>query len=137
MRASTALFRNGDRCRVHNTEVTHLKTGRRVPIIGASIQTLTRLVLQNIREVPGEQVDLGKHGNPPIEGARFANVPLQVDASARMAELATLPTGKSEADEAARKKLFSQFDGNSNGYLSLAEIDGGLRHVLSAPCMAR
>ena len=43
---------------------------------------------------------------------------------------AKLPTGKSEEDKAKRKKLFRAIDGNGNGYLSLAEIDSGVRDVL-------
>jgi len=43
---------------------------------------------------------------------------------------AKLPTGKSEEDKARRKKLFRAIDGNGNSYLSLAEIDSGVRDVL-------
>ena len=43
---------------------------------------------------------------------------------------AKLPTSKSEEDKAKRKQLFRAIDGNGNGYLSLAEIDCGVRDVL-------
>ena len=41
---------------------------------------------------------------------------------------AKLPTDKSQKDE--RKKIFKRMDVNGNGYLSLAEIDKGIRDVL-------
>ena len=41
-----------------------------------------------------------------------------------------LPTSKSKEDAARRRILFRQIDGNGNGYLSLAEIDSGVRDVL-------
>jgi hypothetical protein len=43
---------------------------------------------------------------------------------------ATLPTGTSAEEKAARDRLFQQFDPNGNGFLSLAEIDKGIRDVL-------
>jgi len=41
-----------------------------------------------------------------------------------------LPMGRSDAEKKARDALFTQFDPNSNGYLSLAEVDKGCRDVL-------
>jgi Ca2+-binding EF-hand superfamily protein len=41
-----------------------------------------------------------------------------------------LPIGRSAEDKAKRKKLFRAIDGNGNGYLSLAELDNGVRDVL-------
>ncbi len=43
---------------------------------------------------------------------------------------AKLPTGKSNSEKALRDELFRQFDPNGNGYLSLAEVDKGIRDVL-------
>jgi len=43
---------------------------------------------------------------------------------------AKLPTGTSEEEKEARDRLFQQFDPNGNGFLSLAEIDRGIRDVL-------
>ena len=43
---------------------------------------------------------------------------------------AKLPVRKTPEDAEARKKLFGQIDGNGNGLLSLAELDGGIRDVL-------
>ena len=43
---------------------------------------------------------------------------------------AKLPTDKTEDQKAQRAELFSQFDPNGNGYLSLAEVDKGCRDVL-------
>ena len=43
---------------------------------------------------------------------------------------AKLPTSKSEEDKAKRKQLFRAIDGNGNGYLSLAELDNGVRDIL-------
>ena len=47
-----------------------------------------------------------------------------------LAELASLPTAKTAQDKAARNLLFASMDGNGNGYLSLAEIDGGMKSML-------
>jgi Ca2+-binding EF-hand superfamily protein len=44
-----------------------------------------------------------------------------------------LPTDKSPESVEKRKKLFSYIDGNGNGYLSLAEIDKGVRDALKLP----
>ncbi len=41
-----------------------------------------------------------------------------------------LPVGKSESDQSRRDELFQQFDPNGNGYLSLAEVDKGVKEVL-------
>ena len=38
-----------------------------------------------------------------------------------------LPIGKDQ--KSARKDLFSRIDGNGNGFLSLAELDKGIRDV--------
>ena len=43
---------------------------------------------------------------------------------------AKIPLTDSPADVKARKALFSKIDMNGNGYLSLAEIDKGIRDVL-------
>lgn len=44
--------------------------------------------------------------------------------------LGNLPTEKTNEDRAQRKKMFSSFDPNGNGVLSLAEVDKGIRDVL-------
>ena len=44
-----------------------------------------------------------------------------------------LPTEKNAEDKAKRKKYFSQFDPNGNGYLSLAEVEKGCEKVLELP----
>ena len=41
-----------------------------------------------------------------------------------------LPVKNTSEDAEKRKKMFSGFDPNGNGYLSLAEIDKGIRDVL-------
>jgi hypothetical protein len=46
---------------------------------------------------------------------------------------AKIPVTDSPADVKARAALFSKFDMNANGYLSLAEIDKGIRDVLEVP----
>lgn len=43
---------------------------------------------------------------------------------------AKLPSDKTPEAKAVRSKLFDQFDPNGNGYLSLAEVDKGVRDVL-------
>lgn len=44
-----------------------------------------------------------------------------------------IPVGSSPEDVARRKKIFREFDVNGNNYLSLAEIDKGIRDVLNMP----
>jgi len=44
---------------------------------------------------------------------------------------AKLPLDESTQDKERRKALFRQFDPNGNGYLSLAEIEKGIRDVLA------
>ena len=44
---------------------------------------------------------------------------------------AKLPTAKTPEERAQRVEMFKQFDPNGNGYLSLAEVDKGLRDVLN------
>ena len=44
-----------------------------------------------------------------------------------------LPTDKTQEAMKERARLFDLFDGNGNGYLSLAEIDKGVRDVLNLP----
>jgi len=43
---------------------------------------------------------------------------------------AELPYERTDEAKAKRSKLFSQFDPNCNGYLSLAEVDKGMRDIL-------
>jgi hypothetical protein len=43
---------------------------------------------------------------------------------------AKIPVTDSPADVKARAAIFSKMDMNANGYLSLAEIDKGMRDVL-------
>jgi hypothetical protein len=86
----SALFRNGDRVRAHGSEVVHLRSGRKVPIIGAAIPVLARTVLKGIREVAGEKIDLATAAEPPV-AACFTNVPVS-DVASRLAGLEDLPT---------------------------------------------
>eukprot|EP00929_Paragymnodinium_shiwhaense_P097461 TRINITY_DN59129_c0_g2_i1.p1 TRINITY_DN59129_c0_g2~~TRINITY_DN59129_c0_g2_i1.p1 ORF type:complete len:1184 (+),score=222.24 TRINITY_DN59129_c0_g2_i1:85-3636(+) len=46
-----------------------------------------------------------------------------------------LPVGRDRESQAARRKLFSQFDPNGNGILSLAEVDKGLSDTLGKECV--
>lgn len=46
---------------------------------------------------------------------------------------AKLPSGDSEADVQRRNNYWAAFDMNGNGYLSLAEVDKGLRDVIQVP----
>jgi len=41
-----------------------------------------------------------------------------------------LPTGRTSKEKKKRKELFKLFDPNGNRYLSLAELDKGVRDVL-------
>lgn len=43
---------------------------------------------------------------------------------------ARMPVGRTAAEYDRRTQLFTQFDPNGNGYLSLAEVDKGIREVL-------
>jgi len=48
-------------------------------------------------------------------------------------KVAKIPLGDSPDDKAKRLEIFKGFDVNANGYLSLAEIDKGIRDVLDLP----
>ena len=48
-------------------------------------------------------------------------------------KVAQIPIGSSLDDINKRKKIFRDFDVNGNNWLSLAEIDKGLRDVLNLP----
>lgn len=48
-------------------------------------------------------------------------------------KVAKIPLGDSPEDKKERLGLFREFDMNANGYLSLAEIDKGIRDVLNLP----
>ncbi len=49
------------------------------------------------------------------------------------AKVKAIPMGDSPEDRAKRYELFRGFDMNGNKYLSLAEIDKGIRDVLDLP----
>ena len=46
-----------------------------------------------------------------------------------------LPTGRTDSDRRLRKNLFNSFDPNGNGYLSLAEVQKGVRDVLQSDAL--
>jgi len=46
-----------------------------------------------------------------------------------------LPMDKTPADKARRKEMFKQFDPNGNGYLSLAELDLGIKAILQCDAL--
>lgn len=48
---------------------------------------------------------------------------------------AKLPIGNTPEDEKKRLEYWSYIDVNSNGYLSLAEVDKGLRDVVKLPAL--
>ena len=48
---------------------------------------------------------------------------------------AKLPVGISDEDKKKRRKLFNDFDPNGNGYLSLAEVDLGVRKALNSDAL--
>jgi hypothetical protein len=48
---------------------------------------------------------------------------------------AKLPVGGSEEDRQKRRALFNSFDPNGNGYLSLAEVDLGVRKALDSDAL--
>eukprot|EP00754_Rhynchopus_humris_P007730 Rhum_TRINITY_DN13544_c0_g1::Rhum_TRINITY_DN13544_c0_g1_i1::g.60666::m.60666 len=53
------------------------------------------------------------------------------DRAINWAELsAKLPQGKTRDDKIKRRRIFNDMDMNGNGYLSLAEVDKGVRDVL-------
>ena len=74
---------------------------------------------------------------PDIRESQTATYnPREQQQVAAMAELATrLPTETSTESIAARRQMFSAFDPNGNGYLSLAEVDKGVRDVLSSSAL--
>ena len=69
-----------------------------------------------------------------IQGAQAAAEPAQVTQPARSRKrkrpVADSPSEKNDEDRKKRGKLFDGVDVNGNGYLSLAEVDKGMRDVL-------
>ena len=58
-----SLFKNRDRVRVDGSNVVHLRTGRRVPLVrGGPVASIVRTVLSSLQEKPGEEIDLA----PPV-----------------------------------------------------------------------
>ena len=133
-----ALFKNNDRVRVERNSVTHLRSGRKFALLdGASVSQLVRTRLINLHELADERIDLATQADPPIPGAlKFVNAAATAGRAALLSELTSMPTSKSPQDRAARNLLFASMDGNGNGFLSLAEVDLGLVHVLSPQALA-
>ena len=104
-----ALCKVGDRVRVEGTQVVHLRTGRKVSLeAGASVSTLARVRLKGLKELPGETIELAKQAEPAVAGAfRFTNVAAAAGREEILAELAALPTSKSQQDHAARNLMFA------------------------------
>jgi hypothetical protein len=50
--------------------------------------------------------------------------------SSSLEKVKNIPIGVSPEDREKRLVVYNQFDMNGNGYLSLAEIDKGIRDVL-------
>jgi hypothetical protein len=50
-----------------------------------------------------------------------------------MEKVKKIPIGVAPEDKVQRLRIYAQFDMNNNGYLSLAEIDKGIRDVLELP----
>ena len=126
------VFRNGDTVRVADGDAVHLKSNIRAKLLppedgGAPPPSgVLRCSLKGLAERAGELIDLKLNGEPPVPGAVFRN-PLAGDPMNVLRALARLPTGTDAAARAARRKLFAEIDGNGNGYLSLAEVDRGIR----------
>lgn len=53
--------------------------------------------------------------------------------SSALEKVARIPCGQTPEENAQRLKIYNQMDVNGNGYLSLAEIDKGIRDVLDLP----
>lgn len=62
----------------------------------------------------------GKPSKPPVNWSKIA---------------ACLPTGRDNESKMKRNQMFDDFDPNGNGYLSLAEVDKGLRDIAQLDCI--
>ena len=80
-----------------------------------------RVVLKGIDERIGETIDLSLHADVAVATC-FVNTAAN---EAKLAGLDDLPTAADQGNE--RDALFEAMDPNSNGFLSLAEVDAGLR----------
>eukprot|EP00095_Tigriopus_kingsejongensis_P009679 maker-scaffold84_size396325-snap-gene-1.14 protein:Tk09679 transcript:maker-scaffold84_size396325-snap-gene-1.14-mRNA-1 annotation:"flagellar calcium-binding protein" len=74
-----------------------------------------------------------------MESRSLVDKPRSIGTSSKMVEATDidwetinekLPFERTDEAKDKRKELFAQFDPNSNGYLSLAEVDRGMRDVL-------
>ena len=133
------LFKNGDRIRITGTEVVHLRTGRTAVLLTGGVTATGHEALRNVKvtvhlkdlkEKPNELIDLETQATPPIPDSAFRNPRAAASAEEMLAELASMPTGKTTRDENARNLLFVSMDVNANGYLSLVELDGGVKSIL-------
>ena len=134
---STIAFSNGDGVRVEDGEVINIRTGFRAKLASGTALTGSargqRVRLHGIGERASELIDLSQHGDGQ-ETACFRNTVL--GPTEQVSLLASrLPTDLNVSSRVARRKLFTQFDVNGNGYLSLAEVDRGVRDVLHAEAL--
>ena len=138
MGPSAATFKNKDRVRVQIAadgaagSVTHLRTGRSFPLESfdeaLAAGSVSRARLKGIGERAGERIDLSAHGDPALPRCVFVNVAAPTTVLDALEQLSALPTSPSA--EAERRKLFRAIDSNSNGFVSLSELDLGLRNEL-------
>jgi Ca2+-binding EF-hand superfamily protein len=91
---------------------------------------------QGDQDMPDDEEDKfndwggGDQDMPEEQGSGGGSNPDMPSVGALVKLVAKLPTGKNKADEKKRKIMFRAFDPNGNGYLSLAEIQKGVRDVL-------
>ena len=129
-------FTNGDRVRIEGAEAVHCTSGLRAPLLQPSSQSLDgqRCTLRGVAELADALVDLEHDGEPSCAGVMFRN--FLVGPAEQVAMLAPkLPTDLSAPSRMARRKLFKGMDGNGNGYLSLAEVDRGVRASIGSDAL--
>ena len=129
---TAVAFTNGSRVRIEGREAVNLSTGLRALLlepVGPELEG-QRCAIQDVAGVDQETIDLATNGVPSLR-ASFRNY--AIGPAERVAMLAPkLPTDLSAPSRVARRKLFKGFDGNGNGFLSLAEVDRGVRDVLGS-----
>ncbi|KAL3917232.1 MAG: hypothetical protein SGPRY_006487 [Prymnesium sp.] len=129
-------FCNGDSIKLEDGWVVSLRSGYRAAMVPSpsphtSQPSHQRTRLKGLHESGGELIDLASHAQPAIAGVSFRNV--SMGPAERLCILASkLPSQLDVHSRVARRKLFKTFDTNANGYLSLAEVDRGVRDVIGS-----
>jgi len=84
------------------------------------------------------RVAIGKQPQQHIQSVQKTEIPKKIKMGEEQKSIdwaainEKLPYQRNDEQKAKRKEIFNSFDVNSNGYLSLAEVDKGMRDVMGS-----